>query len=69
MKKPTNEQILNIIRKNHPDPEVMGVCEDLLSVTNVLDVTLGDVKDASGFDRELARDVSKALLRAIKEAC
>lgn len=69
MKKPTNEQILSLIRKRHADPEVMGVCEDLLSVYNVLDVTLGDIKFAANHDMALSRDAYKALMGAIREAC
>ncbi len=69
MKKPTNEQILTLIRKRHPDPEVMGVCEDLLSVYDCKDVTFDDVDYATYGDKALSRDVAKALIGAIREAC
>ncbi len=69
MKKPTNEQIIAILRRKHLDPEVMGACEDLLSVYGALDVTFGDVKYVAGRDKEFARDIAKALMGAMREAC
>lgn len=69
MKKPTNEQILTIICESRPDPEVMGVCEDLLSVYDCKDVTFDDVDYATYGDKALSRDVAKALMGAIREAC
>ena len=68
MKKPTNEQIIAALRRKRLDPEVMCACEDLLSVCRAMDVTFGDVKCVAGRDRELARDVAKALMGAMGEA-
>ncbi len=70
MKTSIKEQILSAIRKRHPSRDAFDVCEDLLSAyEDVLDITMGDIKLASGYDMALAKEAKRALWSAIDEVC
>lgn len=78
MKKPSKERILSAIRSHRPSKEAMGVCEDLLSVYDPMDVSY-DAIDGACCDafpyagkyetRYIANEVTRILDASIREAC